>query len=95
MITVVIKEVLQLKLFYFLLQLHRFPDRKLQAVHEENTHQFIKFCTVVTVTDWFRRFKNDNFKLEDNERSGAPKKFEHKEFEEILARKYLMELVVR
>ena len=34
--------------------------------------------------DWFRRFKNYDFKLEDKERSGAPKKFEHKQLEEIL-----------
>ena len=34
-------------------------------------------------SDWFRRFKNNHFKLEDKERSGAPKKFEVKEFEEI------------
>ena len=34
--------------------------------------------------DWFRRFKSNDFKLEDNERSGAPKNFEDKELEEIL-----------
>ena len=37
-----------------------------------------------TSRDWFRRFKNNDFNLEDKERSGAPKKFEHKELEEIL-----------
>ena len=37
-----------------------------------------------TCRDWFRRFKNNYFKLEDKERSGAPKKFEDKELEEIL-----------
>ena len=37
-----------------------------------------------TCRDWFRRFKNNDFKLEDKERSGAPKKFEDKELEEIL-----------
>ena len=37
-----------------------------------------------TCRDWSRRFKNNDFKLEDKERSGAPKKFEEKEFEEIL-----------
>ena len=31
-----------------------------------------------------RRFKNNDFKLEDKERSGAPRKFEDKELEEIL-----------
>ena len=36
-----------------------------------------------TCGDWFRRFKNNDFKLEDKERSGAPKK-EDKELEEIL-----------
>ena len=37
-----------------------------------------------TFRDWFRRFKNNDFKLEDKECSGAPKKFEDKELEEIL-----------
>ena len=37
-----------------------------------------------TCRNWFRRFKNNDFKLEDKERSGAPKKFEDKELEEIL-----------
>ena len=37
-----------------------------------------------TCGGWFRRFKNDDFKLEDKERSGAPKKFEDKELEETL-----------
>ena len=37
-----------------------------------------------TCRDWFRRFKNNDFKLEDKERSGAPNKFEDKELEEIL-----------
>ena len=37
-----------------------------------------------TCRDWFRRFKNNYFKLEDKERSGAPKKFEDKELEKIL-----------
>ena len=37
-----------------------------------------------TCIDWFRRFKNNDFKLEDKERSGAQKKFEDKELEEIL-----------
>ena len=37
-----------------------------------------------TCRDWFRRFKNNDFELEDKERSGAPKKFEDKELEELL-----------
>ena len=37
-----------------------------------------------TYRDWFRRFKNNESKLEDKERSGALKKFEDKELEEIL-----------
>ena len=37
-----------------------------------------------TCRDWFQRFKNNNFKLEGKERSGAPKTFEDKELEEIL-----------
>ncbi|KAG5318754.1 MOS1T transposase, partial [Pseudoatta argentina] len=34
--------------------------------------------------DWFRRFKNNDFQLEDKERSGAPKKFQDKELEQLL-----------
>ena len=37
-----------------------------------------------TCRDRFRRLKNDDFQLEDKERSGAPNKFEDKELEEIL-----------
>ncbi|KAG5327720.1 MOS1T transposase, partial [Pseudoatta argentina] len=37
-----------------------------------------------TCTDWFRRFKNNDFELEDKERSGAPKKFQDKELEQLL-----------
>ena len=37
-----------------------------------------------TCRDWFRRFKNNDFKLEDKERSGAPKKFEDKELDKEL-----------
>ncbi|KAG5313033.1 MOS1T transposase, partial [Pseudoatta argentina] len=33
---------------------------------------------------WFRRFKNNDFELEDKERSGAPKKFQDKELEQLL-----------
>ncbi|KAG5322866.1 MOS1T transposase, partial [Pseudoatta argentina] len=37
-----------------------------------------------TCRDWFRRFKNNDFELEDKERSGAPKKFQDKELEQLL-----------
>ncbi|KAG5325771.1 MOS1T transposase, partial [Pseudoatta argentina] len=37
-----------------------------------------------TCRDWFRRFKNNDFQLEDKERSGAPKKFKDKELEQLL-----------
>ncbi|KAG5321361.1 MOS1T transposase, partial [Pseudoatta argentina] len=37
-----------------------------------------------TCRDWFRGFKNNDFELEDKERSGAPKKFEDKELEQSL-----------
>ena len=37
-----------------------------------------------TCSDWFRHFNNNNFKLENKKCFGAPKKFEDKEFEEIL-----------
>ncbi|KAG5321283.1 MOS1T transposase, partial [Pseudoatta argentina] len=39
-------------------------------------------------SDWFRRFKNNDFQLEDKERSGAPKKFQDKELEQLLDEKY-------
>ncbi|KAG5313536.1 MOS1T transposase, partial [Pseudoatta argentina] len=37
-----------------------------------------------TCRDWFRRFKNNDFELEDKERSGAPKKFQDRELELLL-----------
>ncbi|KAG5318729.1 MOS1T transposase, partial [Pseudoatta argentina] len=37
-----------------------------------------------TCRDWFRRFKNNDFELEDKERSGAPKTFQDKELEQLL-----------
>lgn len=37
-----------------------------------------------TCRNWFRRFKTNDFDLDDKERSGAPKKFEDKELEELL-----------
>lgn len=37
-----------------------------------------------TCRDWFRRFKNNDFDVEDKERSGAPKKFEDEELEALL-----------
>ncbi|KAG5317854.1 MOS1T transposase, partial [Pseudoatta argentina] len=37
-----------------------------------------------TCRDWFRRFENNDFELEDKERSGAPKKFQDKELEQLL-----------
>ncbi|KAG5313551.1 MOS1T transposase, partial [Pseudoatta argentina] len=40
-----------------------------------------------TCRDWFRRFKNNDFQLEDKERSGAPKKFQDKELEQLLDEK--------
>ncbi|KAG5317534.1 MOS1T transposase, partial [Pseudoatta argentina] len=38
----------------------------------------------MTCRDWFRRFKNNDFELEDKERSGAPKTFQDKELEQLL-----------
>ena len=38
-----------------------------------------------TCRSWFQHCKNNDFKLEDKERSGAAKKFEDKELEEILS----------
>jgi len=34
--------------------------------------------------EWFRCFKDGDFSIEDNPRSGQPKKFENKELEEII-----------
>jgi len=34
--------------------------------------------------NWFRRSKNNDFDVEDKERSGAPKKFEDEELEALL-----------
>ncbi|GBP33436.1 Mariner Mos1 transposase [Eumeta japonica] len=40
-----------------------------------------------TCRDWFRSFKNNDFEVEDKERSGAPKKFEDEKLEELLDQK--------
>ncbi|KAG5313024.1 MOS1T transposase, partial [Pseudoatta argentina] len=37
-----------------------------------------------TCRDWYRRFKNNDFQLEDKERSGAPNKFQDKELKQLL-----------
>ena len=37
-----------------------------------------------TCRDRFRRFRNNDFDVEDKERSGAPKKFEEEELEALL-----------
>ncbi|GBP22865.1 Structural maintenance of chromosomes protein 2 [Eumeta japonica] len=37
-----------------------------------------------TCRDWFQRFKNIDFELEDNERFGTPKKFKDEKLEELL-----------
>jgi len=34
--------------------------------------------------EWFRRFKDEDFSVEDKPRSGQPKKFEDKELEALL-----------
>ena len=34
--------------------------------------------------DWFRHFKNNDFDVEDKDRSGAPKRFEEEELEALL-----------
>ena len=43
-----------------------------------------------TCKDWFRRFKNNDFKLEDKDRSGAPKNLKTKNW-----RKYSMKTDLR
>ena len=42
-----------------------------------------------TCRNWYRRFKNNDFELEDIVRSGAPKKFEDKELEKLLDQYYI------
>ena len=37
-----------------------------------------------TCRDWFRHLKNNDFDVEDKERSGTPKKFEDDELEALL-----------
>ncbi|CAK9827825.1 Mariner Mos1 transposase [Anthophora retusa] len=41
--------------------------------------------TYKTCKKWYQRFKSGNFNLEDEERAGAPKKFEDEELEQVLA----------
>ena len=41
-------------------------------------------CRIKTCRDWFRRFKNNDFYVEDKERSGTPKNFEDEELEKLL-----------
>jgi len=66
--------------------LHYFIQRKSAAeahrilVETYNDHALSE----TTCRDWFRRFKNNDFDVEDKERSGAPKKFEDKELEALL-----------
>ena len=66
-------------LHYFILkksasEVHRF----LVETYEDNA------LSDTMCRDWFRRSKNIDFKLVDKERSGAQKKFEDKELEEII-----------
>ncbi|GBP64147.1 tRNA selenocysteine 1-associated protein 1 [Eumeta japonica] len=44
----------------------------------------IKTAKDTTCRDWFRRFKKNDFELEDKERSGKQKKFEDEKLEELL-----------
>lgn len=37
-----------------------------------------------TCRDWFRRFKKNDFNIQDKERCGAPKKFEDEELEALI-----------
>ncbi|KAG5307775.1 MOS1T transposase, partial [Pseudoatta argentina] len=66
--------------------LHYFIQKKSAA----ETHRILvqtygdNALSDTTCRDWFRRFKNNDFELEDKERSGAPKKFQDKELEQLL-----------
>ncbi|KAG5317141.1 MOS1T transposase, partial [Pseudoatta argentina] len=51
-------------------------------------HYFIQKKSAAEAHRILVRFKNNDFQLEDKERSGAPKKFEDKELEQLLDEKY-------
>ena len=43
-----------------------------------------KALSDTTCRDWFKRFKNNDFELDDKDRFGAPNKFEDEKLEELL-----------
>lgn len=43
-----------------------------------------------TCQKWFEQFKNDDFGLDDEERSGRPKKVEYEELESLLKANYVI-----
>ena len=79
---------LQNKVYLRGILLHYFIQNKLYSAAETHRIRIGAYCdnalSDTTCKDWFRRFKNNDFKLEDKERSDLPKKFEDKELEEIL-----------
>ncbi|GBP10453.1 Inositol-3-phosphate synthase 1-B [Eumeta japonica] len=62
--------------------LHYFTQKKSAA----EAHRILadNALSDTTCKDWFRRFKNNDFQLEDKECFGAPKKFEDEKLEELL-----------
>ena len=60
--------------------LHNFIQKKFAA----ETHRILvetygdHALSEITYKVWFRRFKNNDYYIEDKEHSGAPKKFENK-----------------
>ncbi|KAG5327632.1 MOS1T transposase, partial [Pseudoatta argentina] len=74
---------------FFRRGIHSLPERWSKVVETE-AHRILvqtygdNALSDTTCRDWFRRFKNNDFQLEDKERSGAPKKFQDKELEQLL-----------
>jgi len=62
--------------------LHYFIQKKSATLCNETYRILVEtygdyVLSETTCTDWFRRSKNNDFDVEDKERSGAPKKFEN------------------
>jgi len=62
--------------------LHYFIETKSAAIAHRILAQTYDYALSET-TDWFR-FKNNDFDVDDEVRSGAPKKFEDKKWESLL-----------
>ena len=77
------KEYLQGILLHYFIQNKSAADAHRILVETYGNH----ILSETTYRDCFRRFKNNDFDVEDKERSGTPKKFEDKELETYVRRK--------